>query len=182
MKTKILSWAMAAGLLVAAAQTSCGDKATAKKTDNAGAIKETNTSAAVNITDVEAVRQLIADESTHFYNRDFAKWSNCYLHDQKIQWVCVEEDGTLEAYGWQQLAPFVGDYLKANPDTMKVSFQRTAWQYRQQGNQLWVTFDETKTEPKGTRIFRATRIAEKVDGRWKLVQMISIPMPGRKQA
>lgn len=128
--------------------------------------------------DKNAIERLIKLESDYFYQRQFSEWSDCYLHDEKVQWVCVETgDVVLEAFGWNYLGKFVGDYLTSNPEPIQITIERSNWQWRSLGKDaVWVTFDETQSNQAERRRFKGTRILERVGGAWKISGMFSYPL------
>ncbi|HQU59665.1 MAG: hypothetical protein KDD02_18580 [Phaeodactylibacter sp.] len=128
--------------------------------------------------DIEAAKVLLAKESQYFYQRNFDAWANCYVQDERVRWSCIEKgDVVLEAYGWDKLGPFVGDYLKANPEPIPVQLRRENFQFQPYGEALWVTFDEYQTLDGQTKALRGVRILEKAKGQWKIIYMNSYPMP-----
>lgn len=128
--------------------------------------------------DIEAAKKLLAKESEYFYQRNFDAWADCYVQDERVRWACIEKgDVVLEAYGWDKLGPFVGDYLKANPEPLPMKLRRENFQFQPYGKALWVTFDEYQTLDGQTKALRGVRILEEYKGQWKIIYMNSYPMP-----
>jgi hypothetical protein len=125
----------------------------------------------------QMLKQLVEDESTAFYKRDFKQWSTYYVQTNKTYWSCVEEGGTLEGHGWNNLKVLVGDYIKANPTPLAITLERKNYNFHlyPQNTVAWVTFDEYQTVDNKTTPFRSTRIFEKQKGVWKIVYMLSYP-------
>jgi hypothetical protein len=131
--------------------------------------------------DKKAIQKMIAAESDFFYKKDFKGWSSCYMNSPQTYWSCIEKgDVVLEAQGWSNIAKFVGDYIKANPDPEKVSIARSRFQYRPYGNNaVWVTFDEVLTTSSEVKKLRSIRLVERTKAGWKIVYMNSYPQSGQ---
>lgn len=133
---------------------------------------------AQNAAEQSRIKERIALESEKFYARDFEGWADCYRQNEDVYWACVEEDGLiLEARGWEELGPFVGSYLEANPDPLTVEISRENFEFRKYGKAVWVAFDEYQKTADQRRKLRGIRILEKQKGEWKIVYMNSYPQP-----
>jgi hypothetical protein len=126
----------------------------------------------------QEIKGLLRQESDYFYNRDFKGWSSCYLNSPQTYWSCIEKgDVVLEAIGWKAIDKFVGDYIAANPDKVKITIKNENFQFRKMGNAYWVTYDETQITEAETKKLRSIRIVERVGNSWKIVYMNSYPQP-----
>jgi hypothetical protein len=128
--------------------------------------------------DEVAIKKLLDDESTFFYNRQFDKWGSCYVQNNNTYWSCIEKgDVVLEAISWSKIVSFVGGYIADNPTPEIVKLKKENYSFKPYGKAIWVSFDETKTKEGKSEKFRNTRIVEKVNGQWKIIYMNSYPMP-----
>ncbi|MCU0469739.1 MAG: hypothetical protein MUF58_14160 [Arcicella sp.] len=141
---------------------------------------------AQNVTTTEEqdeIKQVIADEAKFFYARNADKWASCYRQTAQTYWACIEEDGTLQREGWDNIAPFVMGYIKDNPKPIKCTFKRENYNFRKVNpTYIWVTFDQTRTTAGKKDFSKETRIMELIKGEWKIVNMTGFWMPNEKLA
>jgi ketosteroid isomerase-like protein len=127
----------------------------------------------------KAILALIEQESRDFYQKNHQAWSQNYIHSPKVHWVCVEQNVTLRANGWEDLSKFVADWMKENPEPMdykKAQFKNTEAKISIQGDMAFVTFRGSNIQPDGSkRLTIGSRTLLKEAGKWKILSMTSYP-------
>ena len=127
--------------------------------------------------DTQAILQVIADESSAFWNKNFAAWAQCWRHTADVRlmgWWAL--GGLTVIEGWEALSHTMKTLMAANPAP-----NPTAAQVRRENMNLhihsgmaWVTFDqygqdtgETAMDMPG--LSHETRVLEKEQDVWKIV-------------
>lgn len=134
----------------------------------------TNQSSAQNA-DEAAIKALIEKETTSYHNANVAGMIECWANvPQTLLLVsAVDAEGKPQLYMStneksdlpQQLTQMMKD---AKPDG--ITFQNTDYVFRINGNSAFVRYEQTETDPKGTKIYaHETRYLEKIGGQWKIV-------------
>ena len=65
--------------------------------------------------ETEVLKKIAKQENLDFYKKDLKTWANHFDHSEKLYWICVEDDVTLRATGWNDLNQFVAQWMKENP-------------------------------------------------------------------
>jgi hypothetical protein len=127
--------------------------------------------------DTTAIMQVIADESSAFWNKDFEAWAQCWQHTayiRRIGWWA--RGGITVTEGWDALSSRVkttmAAYPEPNPTAARV--RRENVNLRISGSMAWVTFDQYgedtgDLEMDMAGLSRETRVLEKQNGEWKIV-------------
>lgn len=125
------------------------------------------------------ILKTIEGETRAFYNKNHADWSRYYLNSPKVQWVCVEQDVTLRANGWNDLSQFVQQWMKENPEPMNyeaAQFKTENVQLTVQDSMAFVSMTGSNIQPDGSlRKTVGTRTLLKQNGEWKILSMTSYP-------
>lgn len=133
----------------------------------------------------EIIKQVIIDETTHFYNGDYESWSKSFVHSPNLFWAVTPTDNPGESMtllGWSNIsvALKVGWFDLMSKEDLEAAknFKRTRdkWIIEVRDHVAWVSFTQTdKNEVnKTTASSTETRVLEKIDGHWKLVQQSTI--------
>jgi hypothetical protein len=123
------------------------------------------------------IESLIANETKTFYSKNFQAWSANFIHNDKVHWVCVEPDAMLRASGWDDLAQFVGGWMKENPEPMdyvKANFQIKNQKIQIDDDLAYVTFNYSNTLSAVKKSVES-RVLIKEEGKWKIISMTSYP-------
>ena len=141
---------------------------------------------AQNITSPEeqnAIKKVIVDEAKFFYNRNSEKWANFYRQTPQTYWAKIEKEEGFQKEGWDNILPFVTDYFKENPKSIKATFKRENYNFRKVNpTYIWVTFDQNKTVKDKKESSKETRILELIKGEWKIVNSTGFYVPNYKSA
>lgn len=90
------------------------------------------------------------------------------------------KDGWIGALnGNEQIANGYMEAIKESPQIMNVSSVQSNWQFKSLGqNFFWATYDQISTEKSG-KLHKAkeARLLEKIGGQWKMVSVITLPLP-----
>jgi hypothetical protein len=130
--------------------------------------------------DAEVLKKIALQENADFYKKDVDKWGAHFVHEPGVSWICVEDDITLRATGWEDLQKFVGDWMKENPTPESDSLLKntTLVDVQQEiGDKLaFVRFKKFTPAPNGgTKVTLESRTFKKVNGEWKIISMTSAP-------
>jgi hypothetical protein len=124
-----------------------------------------------------AIMQVIANESSAFWNKDFEAWAQCWLHTTYIRLTgWWSRGGITVVEGWETLSSRVKEMMVANPEPNLTATQvrRENVNLRISGDMAWVTFDQYGEETGDLAmdmpgLSRETRVLEKQAGEWKIV-------------
>ena len=128
-------------------------------------------------TEIEAILNVIAGESTAFWNKDFEAWAQYWVHAPYIRSMgWTPAGGVSYVAGWDILSTHTREYLAKDPipNPNAANVRRENFNIRIYGDSAWVTFDQYGQET-GKPAFdmpgrsRETRMLEKQDGKWKFV-------------
>jgi hypothetical protein len=127
----------------------------------------------------KAIMQAIEGESRAFYQKDHTAWSEYYVQGPEVFWACVEEAVTLRASGWADLSQFVSAWMKDNPEPVDydaAEFRHTDIHMTIHGSLAFVSMRSSNIQPDGKlRTLNNSRTMQNVDGRWKILSMVSYP-------
>lgn len=119
----------------------------------------------------------IEDECAAFYERDFDRWSNYWVHDEDATRLATMAGGQIAIrQGWDAesalIARIMKDYPIPNPD-IAASIRRENMRIRINGDMAWASFDQYG--PASDDIFvsvglsHQVRVFERQNGAWKIV-------------
>lgn len=127
--------------------------------------------------DSTAIMQLIAYESTAFWNKDFEAWAQCWLHTPYVRMIGWWPRGGITVIeGWDMLSSRIKTTMASNPEPnlTAANVQRENVNLRISPDMAWVTFDQYGQDTGDLEmdmpgLSRETRILEKKNGEWKIV-------------
>ena len=129
--------------------------------------------------DSEAILNVIATESTAFWNKDFEAWAQCWVHASYIRLLGWYPAGGVSYQArWDTISAHAREQWLENPVPNPNAFKvrREDFNVRIYGDSAWVTFDQYGVDT-GEVTFdmpglsRETRILEKQNGQWKFVSV-----------
>jgi hypothetical protein len=128
----------------------------------------------------ENFKSIATQENIDFYKKDLQAWSKHFLHSNAVYWICVEDDVTLRATGWDDLNQFVGGWMKENPipDSDSLLKQDIIEDFQVElSNQLaFVRYKKNHKMPDGkVKILLESRIFKLDNNEWKILGMTSAP-------
>jgi hypothetical protein len=124
-----------------------------------------------------AVMQVVIAETTAFWMKDYAAWTNCWLHSPNIRMVGWWARGGIRVTeGWDALSTSMWQLMANNPtpNPRAVQVRRENVNIHTSDHMAWLTFDQYGAdtgEPDMDMpgLSHETRILEKHNGDWKLV-------------
>lgn len=116
--------------------------------------------------DEMAIQQVCEAETRSWLAADAATFNNCWQVRPYTRIFVTTEDGQTIAINGDQMKPAMKDAMGGGG-----SFKNSNYLFHIEGNSAWVTYDEVKTDDKGTHPSHEVRLLEKVNGAWKLVGM-----------
>jgi hypothetical protein len=127
--------------------------------------------------DATAIMQVIADESSAFWNKEFEAWAHCWAHTSYVRltgwWA---RGGITVMEGWEALRSRVKATMDANPEPNPTAarVRRENVNLRISGEMAWVTFDQFGQDTGDLDmdmpgLSREARVLEKHNGEWKIV-------------
>jgi hypothetical protein len=119
--------------------------------------------------DVEAIKAVIAKETTSFMNVDYANWADTWLKVPYAYWSYSDSSATSYVEGWEMLTKTFAEYFKtAKPSKATITNE---WQeIRVYGNGAYARFiqrvkdDIDRDETSQMRVLEKTK-----DGKWKVI-------------
>jgi hypothetical protein len=130
------------------------------------------------LSDVQAeVLEVIAAESTAFWNKDFDAWAACWAHvpyTRTVGWWAAGGVSVVE--GWDAQSLTIRRVMSASsaPNPSAATVRRENLNIQVHGSMAWVTFDQYGSDT-GDALMdmpgrsRETRILERHAGRWLIV-------------
>jgi hypothetical protein len=128
----------------------------------------------------ETFMSIARQENLDFYKKDFQAWSSHFLHSNAVYWICVEDDVTLRATGWDDLNQFVSQWMKDNPipDSNTLLKQDTIddFQVELSNGLAFVRYKKNHMMPDGkVKVLLENRTFKLLDNKWKILGMTSAP-------
>lgn len=148
---------------------------------DAGVVKSTVTdSVGVRDSIITTLKAIAVKEGVDFYKKDLSAWGAHFAHTPSVYWICVEDEVTLRATGWDDLEQFVGGWMKANPVPEPDSLLRkdTLEDFLAiiDNTVAFVRYKKKRTQPDGqSKLMLENRSFQKIDGAWKIIGMTSAP-------
>lgn len=130
-------------------------------------------------TELEAIMKTIERGTECLNKRDFACWADMYAHKDYAYHIYNNPDGTFTAkVGWDVIANKMSEYIKNNPvkpggsSHPKVERRNLLTKFYGE-NAAYLTWDQYNSNADITKYkhSKETRIMEKIDGRWKIVNV-----------
>ncbi len=118
--------------------------------------------------DVEAIKAVIAQETSSFMNVDYKTWSDTWHKVPYAYWSYSDSTGTSYVEGWDQLTQTFAKYFRTEkPSKAKIVNE---WiEIRVYGNGAYVRFVQKVTDNIDRDETSQMRVLEKKDGKWKVV-------------
>ncbi len=128
----------------------------------------------------EKFKSIARQENIDFYKKDIQAWSKHFLHSNAVYWICVEDDVTLRATGWDDLNQFVSQWMKENPipdsDTLLKQDTIDDFQVELSNELAFVRYKKNHMMPDGKiKVLLESRTFKLVENEWKIVGMTSAP-------
>ena len=128
----------------------------------------------------ETFKTIAVQENLDFYKKDLQAWSNHFVHSSSVYWICVEDDVTLRATGWDDLNQFVTQWMKENPtpdsDTLLKQDTIDDFKVELSNDVAFVRYKKNHKMPDGkTKALLENRVFKLIDNEWKILGMVSAP-------
>ena len=132
--------------------------------------------------ETEAILQVIERETDCFFKRDYECWKGTYVTENYAFQAWTNPDGTFNArVGWKEIDEKISKYMKDYPVPVRVSrdskVERKNMQVNFLSNQIaYMIWDQYHLSLDSTlyRHSKETRIMEKKDGAWKIVNLTAL--------
>jgi ketosteroid isomerase-like protein len=113
----------------------------------------------------DAIKKVIADETTAYYGNDAKGMLNqWHIVPQTTMFVLIDQDRVIEHKGASMTLDSVAAMMAGSPETVNV--ERTNWTFCMSGDCAYVTFDQSIAGQKTCS--HETRFMEKINGDWKI--------------
>lgn len=123
------------------------------------------------------IMEVIQRESAAFWEKDFEKWSDCWVHEPYVRVMGWWEAGGISVTeGWNSLSSSMKKLMEDNPQPNPTAelLRRDNINMRILGNMAMVTFNQHGLDTGDKRmdmpgLSYETRVLEKQDGNWKII-------------
>ncbi|MXQ09174.1 LuxR family transcriptional regulator [Alphaproteobacteria bacterium GH1-50] len=125
----------------------------------------------IHLTDEDAVRAVIHEETRSFMVGDIEAWKDCYLHDDRTTDVMSGPGmGLVVHRGWQNIYDHTMSAIARGKRCDMVAFEKREYSITIDRDTAWATYEGITHHADG-RISEnfETRIVERHRGRWKIV-------------
>ena len=138
-----------------------------------------STSAFNEVAEKEAIMKVIENETSCFFKRDYDGWKETYAQTDYAFQAWSNDDGTFDAkVGWKEIDEKSGKYFKENPvpadgiSHPKVERRNMIIKFYGE-NVAYMLWDQYNIDKDLKKYFHSkdTRIMEKIDGKWKIVNV-----------
>ncbi len=133
--------------------------------------------------DEVAIKKCINDATQFFYKGDYENWKNTWLDADYIVWTVTPSGNpgaAIRIYGFDDLSKTFKGWMDGRPVRnvgKNMVHERDNWIIEVRDDVAFVTFEDnvTNTNPDGYKgLVYETRVLEKIDGTWKMVQLNAI--------
>ena len=125
--------------------------------------------------DNDAMKRVLRSETEGFFKRDKAEWSNAWAHTPYINFAANLYGGDFRLVkGWTDLEKHFASQFKSNKVLDKVTVKNDNYVIHQNGNMALVTYDQTLLDSHGKTTSKETRVLEKLNGQWKIINVIAL--------
>lgn len=126
--------------------------------------------------DVAAIQAVIHEETAAFKARDFDRWSECFVHDNRSREVSYGADrGVLIHKGWEQVAAAMRKIMLDNPEPEPGDQGHNHIEVSLSGDMAWAAFTSNcrtlSDDPYPLPDAEQIRILERHAGRWRIVYL-----------
>ncbi len=127
----------------------------------------------------QAIMETIKQETECFYKRDYNCWKETYAQTDYAFQCWSNPDGTFDAkVGWKEVDEKIGKYIRENPvhsgGSSHPKVERRNMMTKFYGGNvaymIWDQYNMDKEMKKYTHS-KETRIMEKINGKWKIVNV-----------
>lgn len=117
----------------------------------------------------EAIIALIEEETQSYYDKDFERWSACYVHSDDNIWIMAQRNWHDYRDGWETQA----DGMKSAFETEKEINRevKKPIQIKVYDKSAWIVFESEQFDENKESVVkqRATYFLEKPDDKWKII-------------
>jgi hypothetical protein len=130
--------------------------------------------------DEQAIMNLCVNQHKAWTNRDVPALlaMNAPVPYSSRYWAT--KDGWIGAInGSEQITEGYKEAIRQSPQAMGGTSVESNWQFKPLGeNYFWATYDQVATDKSG-KVYESkeARLLEKIDGQWKMVSVITLPLP-----
>ncbi|GAB4039775.1 hypothetical protein [Spirosoma gilvum] len=125
--------------------------------------------------DDEAIKRVLRSETEGFFKRNKAEWAGAWAHTPYVNFAANLYGGDfLLVKGWANLEKQFASQFKSSKLTDKVTVQNANYTIHQNGNMALVTYDQTLLDSHGKTTSKETRVLEKMNGNWKIINVIAL--------
>ncbi|GAB4019665.1 hypothetical protein GCM10028808_58070 [Spirosoma migulaei] len=125
--------------------------------------------------DNDAIKRVLLNETEGFFTRDKARWSNAWAHTPYVNFAANLYGGDFRLIkGWSDLEKQFASQFKSSKVTDKVMVQNANYTIHQNGNMAFVSYDQTLVDSHGKTTSKETRVVEKLNGQWKIINVIAL--------
>ena len=125
--------------------------------------------------DQEAIKRVLRDETEGFFKRDKARWAGAWAHKPYVHFAANLYGGDFMLIkGWNNLEKQFANQFKSSKLTDKVTVQNGNYTIHQNGSMAFVTYDQTLLDSHGKTTSKESRVLEKLDGRWKIINVVAL--------
>ncbi|QIP16032.1 hypothetical protein G8759_27040 [Spirosoma aureum] len=126
-------------------------------------------------TDNEAIKRVLFNETEGFFKRDKARWASAWAHVPYVNFAANLYGGDFMLIkGWDNLEKQFSTQFKSSKVTDNVTVQNANYTIHQNGNMAFVTYDQTLLDSHGKTSSKETRVVEKLNGQWKIINVIAL--------
>lgn len=130
-------------------------------------------------TDEELVKKACVAQHDAWMQRNVAALKTIYAPVSYASRYWATKDGSIGAVnGSEQINKVYADAISKSPQPWKATIERSNWQLKPLSeNFYWATFDFVSTSSDGkVNRQKEARLLEKMDGQWKMVSVITLPL------
>ncbi|QDK81804.1 hypothetical protein EXU85_25610 [Spirosoma sp. KCTC 42546] len=125
--------------------------------------------------DNDAIKRVLLNETEGFFTRDKTRWSNAWAHTPYVNFAANLYGGDFRLIkGWSDLEKQFASQFKSSKVTDKVMVQNANYTIHQNGNMAFVSYDQTLVDSHGKTTSKETRVVEKLNGQWKIINVIAL--------
>lgn len=122
-----------------------------------------------------AIKRVLLNETEGFFTRDKARWASAWAHEPYINFAANLYGGDFRLIkGWTDLEKQFASQFKSSKVTDKVTVQNGNYTIHPNGNMAFVTYDQTLIDSHGKTTSKETRVLEKLNGQWKIINVIAL--------
>ncbi|MCK8490660.1 hypothetical protein M0L20_02280 [Spirosoma sp. RP8] len=126
-------------------------------------------------TDTEAIKRVLYNETEGFFKRDKARWAAAWAHEPYVNFAANLYGGDFMLIkGWANLEKQFANQFKSSKVSDNVTVQNANYTIHQNGNMALVTYDQTLLDSHGKTTSKETRVVEKFNGQWKIINVIAL--------